>query len=176
MKSPVPIPGVPRFWRTLWLTVAQNPISTFAVLCVMATGAFLGYVTLQLLGVLSSPDWCGKALQAERITPGNTFVGLTACVDLLKLQVQAQASALLISIGGYNLVLVVLIVVVVAGARASGKADHTGFAFNVGRDDLPLSGDPKIITTTTTEVEAPAATPAPAAPAQPAVPPKGDEE
>ncbi len=169
-------PGLTSLWRIFAKTIAEHPISLFAVICVMATGAFLGYVTLQLLGVLSSPEWCSKALQAERITPGNTFVGLTACVDLLKLQVQAQATALLISIGGYNLVLVVLIVVVVAGARASGKADQSGFAFNVGRDDKPLP-EPEVTTTTTTKVAPakPAAAP-PAPPAPNAVPPEGDEE
>jgi hypothetical protein len=125
----------PGGWRTLALTLAKNPISTFAVLCVMATGVFLGYTILKLLAVLSSPDFCSRALQAERITPGNTFVGLVACVDLLKLQVQAEANALLISMGGYNLVLVVLVVVVIAGARASGKVAATGIEFDVSRDD-----------------------------------------
>lgn len=121
-------------WRTLALTLAKNPISTFAVLCVMATGAFLGYITLRLLDMLSSAAWCGKALQAERITAGNTFVGLTSCVDLLKIQVEAMKSALLISIGSYSLTLVVLIVVVVAGAKASGKLPG-GVEFDVSRDD-----------------------------------------
>lgn len=129
----------PGGWRTLATTLAKNPISTFAVLCVMATGTFLGYITLKLLAVLSSPDWCAKALQAERITPGNTFVGLTSCVELLKLQVQAEASALLISMGGYNLTLIVLIVVVVAGARASGKMGASGVEFDVGKESTPVT-------------------------------------
>lgn len=165
-KAPTPFEH--GFWRTLWLTVAQHPISLFAVLCVMATAAFLGYVTLQLLGVLSSPEWCSKALQAERISPGNTFVGLTACVELLKLQVQAQASALLISISGYNLVLIVLVVVVVAGAKASFNANQSGISGSVGRDD----GKPPIPVV----IEQPRSQPVPTTdvPAKPKVEPEPD--
>lgn len=154
------------FWRTLLNTLAKNPISAFAVLCVMGTAAFLGYVTLRLLGVLSSPEWCAKALQAERITPGNTFVGLTSCVELLKLQVQAQASALLISIGGYNFVLVVLIVVVVAGAKAAGKLPG-GVEFNVGKDRPGESPIPVVI-------EQPPSNPVPTTDVAPAAPPMVD--
>lgn len=122
-------------WRILAQTLAKNPISTFAVLCVMATGAFLGFVTLRLLAVLTSSEWCGKAIQAERITPGTSFQGLTGCIDILKMQVGATANALLISMSGYNLVLIVLIVVVIAGARATFKASKDGFEANVSRDD-----------------------------------------
>lgn len=121
-------------WKTLALTVAQHPISTFAVICVMATGAFLGYITLLLADVIRSPEWCAKALQAERITAGKTFVGLTACVDLLKLQLEALSRGLLISISSYGLVLIVLIVVVVAGAKASFNVSKEGISGNVSRD------------------------------------------
>lgn len=146
-------------WRTLWLTVAQHPISTFAVLCVMATGAFLGYITLDLLGVIKSPEWCAKALQAEKITPGKTFLDLTACVDLLKLQLNALSRGLLISISSYGLVLIVLIVVVVAGAKASFQANEKGISGSVGRDD----GKPP----TPVVIEQPENDPVPVAPVEP---------
>lgn len=121
------------FWRSLLQTLARNPISFFAVLCVMATTAFSWYVTLKLLDILTSPKWCSEAIQAERITPGNTFVGLTSCVAMSMEQVKATATALLISVSSSNFSLIVLIVVVVAGARASGKVGATGMEFNVGK-------------------------------------------
>lgn len=123
------------FWRTLWLTVAKNPISLFAVLCVGATASFLGYMSYRLLTVLESASWCGKAIQAEKITPGNSYVGLTTCVDLLKIQLEAVASGFHIALGAFSFSLVVLIVVVVAGAKASGKI--AALEFNVGRDQAP---------------------------------------
>ena len=131
----VPDPRKEGVWRTLWLTVAQHPISTFAVLCVMATGAFLGWITLALLDVIKSPDRCAKALQAERITAGKTFLGLTACVDLLKLQLLALSRGFLISVSSYGLVLIVLIVVVIAGAKASFQVSEKGISGNVGKDE-----------------------------------------
>lgn len=122
-----------KFWRTLWLTFARNPISTFAVLCVAATAAFLGYMSDRLLTVLESANWCGKAIQAERISPGTTYVGLTTCVDLLKIQLSAVATGFHIGLSAYAFSLVVLVVVVVAGARASGKLPG-GLEFDVSKD------------------------------------------
>jgi hypothetical protein len=119
------------FWRTLILTVARNPISLFAVLCVACTAGFLGWLTYRMLVVLESPAWCAKAIQAERMSAQN-FGGLTACVDLLKIQLNAVSAGFHISTGGFVFVLVVLIVVVVAGAKASGKVG--GMEFNVSRD------------------------------------------
>lgn len=128
-------------WKTLAATLAKNPISTFAVMCVMATGAFLGYTTLRLLDTVSSFDWCAKAVQAERITPGQTFLGLTSCVDLLKMQVGGMVNALLISLGSYSFTLIVLIVVVVAGAKATGKVGAAGVEFDVGKQDVAAAAD-----------------------------------
>lgn len=125
------------FWRTLINTLAKNPISFFAVLCVACTAAFLGMLTYRLLVVLESPAWCAKAIQAEKVSPGSTYVGLTTCVELLKIQLEAVAMGFHISVGGFVFVLIVLIVVVVAGARASGKVSATGVEFDVShRDDL----------------------------------------
>lgn len=123
------------FWRTLLQTVAKNPISSFAVLCVAATAMFLGYMTRRLSGVLESYDWCGKAIQAEKISPGETYVGLTTCVDLLKIQLEAVAFGFHISVSSFALTLIVLIVVVIAGARASFKLSKEGFEGNVSKHD-----------------------------------------
>lgn len=152
------------FWRTLLQTLARNPISFFAVLCVMATGVFLSYVTLRLLGILTSPEWCAKSIQAERITPGNTFVGLTSCVALTMEQVKALSTALLISISGSNFVLIVLIVVVVAGARASGKMGPTGMEFNVGKHEADKAAEHVVAGAKEAAAEVKAAPPKPDAP------------
>lgn len=125
----------PSFWRTLAQTLAKNPISTFAVLCVAATAAFLGYMTLRMVAVLESTGYCSKSIQAERITPGSSFEGLTGCIDILKIQLNALGLGFHISVGSFALSLIVLIVIVVAGARASGKMSATGVEFNVGKED-----------------------------------------
>lgn len=123
------------FWRSfLESTLIKNPISTFAVMCVAATGIYLGVLTNRMVGVLDSPDWCGRAVQAEKIVPSNTFQGLTTCNELLKIQLQSLATGLHISLGTFALTLLVLVVVVIAGARASFKIDETGVSGNVGRD------------------------------------------
>lgn len=107
------------------MTVMENlrahPIRAFALLCVAATSGFLGYLALKLISTLSSPSWCSTALQAERITAKDTFVGLTACVDLLKIQLNALALNSQIVIGTFALCLGTLVVIVIAGARIAGK-------------------------------------------------------
>lgn len=129
------------FWRSLLQTLARNPISFFAVLCVASTAAFLGMLTYRLLIVLESPAWCAKAIQAEKVSPGSTYVGLTTCVELLKIQLEAVATGFHISTGGFVFVLIVLIVVVVAGARASGKLGASGMEFDVGKHDAAAAAD-----------------------------------
>ena len=120
------------FRRQFLHTIAKNPISLFAVLCVACTAAFLGWLTYRLLKVIESPSWCSSAIQADRITPGKSDEGLTTCVKLLEIQLQAVATGFHISTGGFVFVLVVLIVVVVAGAKASGKLPG-GLEFDVSR-------------------------------------------
>ena len=127
-------------WHTFLRTLSRNPISFFAVLCVAATAGFLGYMAYQLLQVLTSPSWCSSAIQAEKISPGSTYVGLTTCVSLLTIQLQAVATGFHISLGAYALTLVVLIVVVVAGAKASGKLPG-GIEFDVGADPVAQAAD-----------------------------------
>lgn len=126
------------FWRSFLDTLAKNPISTFAVLCVAAIGVFLGYMSLRMIGVLESPSWCGRAIQAERITPSANFSGLTTCNDLLEIQLRALALIAQISVSSYALTLLVLVVVVVAGARASAKLSASSLEFSVSHRGDPV--------------------------------------
>lgn len=111
----------------------ENPIRLFALVCVAGTSVFLMYLILRLVEIIAGPDWCSRALQAEKITQRDTFVGLTACVDILKLQVAALAQALTISVGTLALCLGVLVVIVIAGARLAGKV--FGQEIDVSRQD-----------------------------------------
>lgn len=112
------------------MTVRENlrnhPIRFFALLCVAVTSAFLGYLALKLIETLSSPSWCSTALQAERITAKDTFVGLTACIDLLKIQLSALALNSQIVIGTFAMCLGVLVVIVIAGARVAAELPGGG--------------------------------------------------
>lgn len=106
--------------------IRDQPVRFFALVCVAATSAFLAYLAISLIETLASPAWCSKALQAERITAKDTFVGLTACVDLLKIQLRALATNSHIVIGTFALCLGVLVVIVIAGARLAGKLPGGG--------------------------------------------------
>lgn len=134
----------------------ENPIRAVALVCVAGTSIFFGYLAVWLINIISSPAWCGKAIQAERITPGNSFTGLTACIDLLKMQVGSIAQALLIVLGTEALCLGVLVVIVIAGARLAGKL--FGQEIDIDRSGAPPASP--IVTTTTTVTPPPPSGPA----------------
>lgn len=119
----------------MWSVIKKNPISAFAVLLVAAIGIYIGIINFKLTEVLSGPGFCGKAVGADKLTPGTQTVAvLNGCIDLLKLQVSALGTNSHIFAATMGLCVTVLIVVVVAGARASAKANTTGFEFDVGRE------------------------------------------
>lgn len=125
---------------TIRENLANHPIRAFALLCVAATSAFLGYLAVSLIKTLSSPSWCSTALQAERITAKDSFVGLTACVELLKIQLSALALNSQIVIGTFAMCLGVLVVIVIAGARGTAKGPG-GFEFDVSSDPAGKAAD-----------------------------------
>lgn len=110
-----------------------NPIRLAAVTCVAVTSFYIMYMGSRLTEILASPGWCGKALQAEKISSQN-FGGLTACVDLLKIQLNALARGFLVYAGVIGLCLLVLVVIVIAGAKLELKASEGGVDMNMSRD------------------------------------------
>lgn len=112
-------------------TLKDHPIRSFAVVCVAIIGGYIMWMGWQLVQIMSSPGWCAKALQAERITPGNSFAGLTACIDLLKIQLRATAVTSHIYAASLALCLLTLIVIVIAGGRLSVAASKTGLSANM---------------------------------------------
>jgi len=111
-----------------------NPIRLAAVICVAATSGYVMWMGNKLTDILAGPEWCGKALQAEKISSQN-FGGLTACVDLLKIQLNAIARGFLVFAGVIALCLLTLIVIVIAGAKFSGE----GFGAKVDIESDPAA-------------------------------------
>lgn len=117
------------------LPVVHNPIRVFAVICVAVTTAFVMYMSYLLIQILSSPEWCGKALQAEKISSQN-FGGLTACIDLLKIQLGSLAKNSYIFGGVVALCLLTLNVIVIAGGKLSFAVSKTGASANMGKEEV----------------------------------------
>jgi uncharacterized membrane protein len=116
----------------------HNPIRAAALVIVAIIGAYIMWMGWRLSNILSSSEWCGKSLQAERISNQN-FGGLTACVDLLKIQLKAVATDSHIFAGVVAFVLLVLVVIVIAGGRVSFKASKTGVEGDMSSADaLPV--------------------------------------
>jgi hypothetical protein len=142
------------------LPAVHNPIRVFAVVCVAVTTAFVMYMSHLLIQILSSPEWCGKALQAEKISSQN-FGGLTACIDLLKIQLLSLARNSYIFGGVVALCLLTLNVIVIAGGRLSFAVSKTGATANMGKEDVEA---------VPVAVVNPPSEPVPTTPAGPAMP------
>lgn len=117
--------------------VILHPIRTFAVMFVAITDAYVMWMGYRLTNILASPDWCGKALQAERIS-SQSFGGLTACIDLMKIQLKALAQNSLIYAGALAFCLLVLIVIVVAQAKLSAGYKDGHMDLVPGDEPLPV--------------------------------------
>lgn len=123
----------------MWGVIKKNPISTFAVLLVAVVCAYLFYMSFWQTTILTSPDWCQRAMRAEQIAPGTTYeqalAALKSCNALQAIQLNAVALDSHIDHGTFSVIIIVLIVVVIAGARASWKVGPTGLEGTVSRDD-----------------------------------------
>lgn len=125
----------------LWFgrgVLREHPIRIIAVISLAAMGYFLGYLTVWLTNTLSSPGWCSKALQAERISNQAFGGGLTACNNLLTIQLQSLADALKMSVGSFALGMVVLVIVVLAQAKGSANLPG-GIGASISGTDDPVS-------------------------------------
>lgn len=114
-----------------------NPIRLVAVICVAITTGYVMFMGYWLIEILSSPEWCGKALQAEKISSQN-FGGLTACIDLLKIQLRSLAVNSYMLFGVIALCLLTLIVIVIAGAHLAGKVSKDGGEIDLGPGPTPV--------------------------------------
>lgn len=112
-----------------------NPIRAFAVVCVAVTSGYVMWMGWRLSNILSSPEWCGKALQADRITTDSKFDGLTGCLGLLQIQLKALATDSHIYAAVVALCLLTLIVIVIAGGRLQFNASKTGISGNMSSSE-----------------------------------------
>lgn len=154
--------------------VLQHPIRAFAVMCVAITSAYVMWMGYRLSNILASPEWCGKALQAERIS-SQAFGGLTACVDLLKIQLQALARNSLVYSGVIALCLLVLIVIVIAGGKMSWHVDKGGAGGAIGPGGEPLPVEVTNSPAAPVPVAPATAVPAPPPPSKPDSAPPPEE-
>jgi hypothetical protein len=139
--------GVLAWWGRA--TLKEHPIRAFALLVVTLLSSYMVYANERLITIISSPDWCGKAMQAERILPGNQFQGLTGCIDIMKIQLEAVSRVLVTNSYTIALSVLVLIVIVVAGARLAGK--FMGNELDMSRQDAQVAGAEKVVAAATEE-------------------------
>lgn len=117
------------------MTEPRNTIRTYAVIVVSLTSAFIVGMCIWLTKILAAPEWCGRALGAEKASPGTTLEGLKACINLMGDQVSALAWNSHIYAATIALCLLVLMVVVIADGHVSFKADKTGLSGDIGGND-----------------------------------------
>lgn len=122
--------------RDLRLHVRQfNWLTAFALIFAAGACSFIAYMTIRSTDILAAPDWCARAINAEKLSQARSTSAIEGCMDLLRAQVSAVATnshiyALTIAVS-----LLVLIVVVVAKARLD-------LAVAKGELKTTIGGDP----------------------------------
>lgn len=114
--------------------VKNQPVRTFALICVAVISAFIMYMRWWELEVLSSPDWCNRAMKAEQLDAGSRLDAALACVGLQAVQIKSIATNSYIDGGTIALCLLALMVIVVAGGHLS-VASKLG-SVNIGKDKV----------------------------------------
>lgn len=142
----------------------RNTIRTFALICVAITSLFIMAMSYWLTTILAAPDWCGRAINAEKLSTARETSTVELCKDLLLEQVNALANNSHIYSFSIALCLVALMLIVVAGGRLSFSASKAGVSGNIARDD-PGDVDPTPVT-----VVNPPSQPVPTTEAKPPLP------
>ena len=111
-----------------------SKIRTWALIAVAVTSAALIGLSYWLVGLLSQPEWCTRAIGASQYVEGRPEYAVGGCFTLLQQQVSALALNSHISIGVLALCLAVLVVIVLAGGRLSFSASRDGVNADIQRD------------------------------------------
>lgn len=114
---------------------SRNTIRTYALVAVTAALAFIMGMSWWLTTILSAPDWCGRAINAEKLSEARATSAVELCKDLLMEQVGSLATNSHIYAFSIGIVLIALMLIVVAGGRLSFKASKTGIEGDLSRDD-----------------------------------------
>ncbi len=112
----------------------QNPIRGFAVLVVAVISGYIMWMGWRLVEILSAPDWCARAINAEKLSSSRVVTSVELCKDLLLKQIGALATNSHIYAGVVALCLLTLIVIVIAGGKLSVSASKSGVNANIGKD------------------------------------------
>lgn len=136
------------------MTQPRNAIRSWALVAVAVSSAFTIGIAVWLIAILSTQDWCSRALGAAKYATGRPQQAIDACFNLMGEQVSTLGKALLIVIGVQALSLLVLIVIVLAGGRLSFRASKDGVEANIGKDAAKIEGAKQVAEAAQEEAEA----------------------
>lgn len=112
----------------------SHTVRGWALVAVAASSTFTIAISVWLISILSTQDWCTRALGAAKYAEGRPESAIQACFNLMNSQVDTLGTALLISIGVQALALLVLVVIVLAGAQLALKAGKSGVDLNMSKE------------------------------------------
>lgn len=116
------------------MTQPRNAIRSWALVAVVVSSAFTIGIAVWLIAILSTQDWCSRALGAAKYATGRPQQAIDACFSLMGDQVSTLGKALIIVIGVQALSLLVLIVIVLAGGKLSFRGSKDGVEVDIGKE------------------------------------------
>lgn len=132
----------------------NNIIRATALVCVAVTSLFIMYMSYLLVDILAAPEWCGRAINAEKLADSRTTSSVELCKELLLKQVGSLATNSHIYAGTIALCLLVLIVIVIAGGKLNFTVSKTGASGSMGRDQVdPVAAADQVADAAAAEAE-----------------------
>lgn len=115
-----------------------NWLTFIAIICVAVTSGVIIWLSFTLTEILAAPDWCARAINAEKLATVRATSAIEGCMDLLMLQVKALAMNSHIYAGTLALALLVLVVVVIAKARLDLQVAKDGAKAAITEQPQPV--------------------------------------
>lgn len=114
----------------------HRAVMIFALVVTAITSAFVMWMRWLETEILAAPDWCARAINAEKLSETRTASSFETCKDLLLAQIKAVSTNSHIDAGVIALCLLVLMVIVIAQGKVSFTASKTGVSGNIGKDEV----------------------------------------
>jgi hypothetical protein len=127
--------------KNKWYEITANKVLAFALICVAVSSGFVMYMQWMLIETLSAPEWCVRAINAEKLSSVRATTEFGSCANLLVEQVQALATALYINAAVPALCLLVLMVIVVAGGQLKFKVGKGGIEGDISKEAKEAATD-----------------------------------
>jgi hypothetical protein len=127
------------------MKLETDTIRGWALGAVAVTSTAVVAASAWLIYLLSTPDWCGRAIGAAQKADARPEYAVGGCFTLLNSQISALSINSYITLGTLALCLAVLVIIVLAGGHVSLKGGKDGVDLDVGKQAAQIVAAAQVV-------------------------------